>query len=137
MPDGLRRRWPARSVSLSPARGSMPKGGSMIRGSAAARRRAAPRLENELEHRPREAGAGRHPEMHFIAAHRRAGRNITARGLGEPLAAAEHRLDIEQPEPGHLARRSLDPVRIGDMASQHLIAAANAEDLPALPAMRR
>src|ERR1700732_4774489 len=47
----------------------------------------------ELDHWPRETRAGRHAEMHLVAAHRRAGRDIAARDLGEPLAAAEYRFD--------------------------------------------
>src|SRR3546814_9780570 len=47
-----------------------------------------------------------------------------------------HRLDIEQAEPLDLGGRPLDPQRIGDQASKHLVTAAQPDDHPAAPVVR-
>src|SRR3954452_5214050 len=74
--------------------------------------------------------------MHLIAMHRLAPRDLDAVDLSEPFVAAEHRLDVEQPKSFCLARRPFDPPGVGDASSEHLVAAAQAEDMPALPMMR-
>ena len=56
--------------------------------------------------------------------------------LDEALAPAQHRLDLEQAEPGGLSRRPLDPGRVGDAAAQHLVAAAEAHHPAAAPHVR-
>ena len=55
----------------------------------------------------------------------------------EALLLRHHRRDVEKPESLRLASRPLDAFRIGDAASQHLIAAADAEHMPAAAMMRR
>ena len=51
------------------------------------------------------------------------------------LVAAEHRVDVEQPEPCDRAGPPLDAVRIGDRPAEHLVAAAEAEHPAAAPVM--
>ena len=51
----------------------------------------------EVEHRPRETRPGGHAEMHLVAPHRHAGRDLMAGRLSQPLVAAEHGVDVEQP----------------------------------------
>ncbi len=53
----------------------------------------------------------------------------------QPFFGAQHRVDIEQPEPRHRRRAPLHAQRIGDRPPEHLITAAEAEDSPALAAM--
>ncbi|MEI2612944.1 MAG: hypothetical protein V9G20_30250 [Candidatus Promineifilaceae bacterium] len=45
-------------------------------------------------------------------------------------------LDPQQPEAVDLLGRPLDAERIGDHLTQHLVAAADAEDRPAAPVVR-
>src|SRR5260221_14613060 len=90
----------------------------------------------EIQHRARDARAGGDAEMHLVAAHRRGAGDIDAGGLDQPLVAAQRRLDVEETQPLGLAGRALMPVWIGDTAAEHLVAAAQAEDMPALPGMR-
>src|SRR5204862_213858 len=91
----------------------------------------------EVEHRPRETRPGGHAEMHLVAPHRHAGRDLMAGRLSQPLVAAEHGVDVEEAEPNRLAGRSFAALGIGDMAAQHLIPAAQAEDVPAVPMMHQ
>ena len=52
------------------------------------------------------------------------------------FSPAEDRFDVDQAEPGRLAGPTFEAVRIGDAPAQHLVAAAQPEDMPALAAMR-
>src|SRR5205807_890242 len=90
----------------------------------------------EIEHRSLQAGPARHPKMHLVSTDGHTGHTIAACHLCEALVAAEHGLDVEQPEPKHLRGRSFAAVRIGDPAAQHLITAAEAEDMATLAMMR-
>ena len=47
------------------------------------------------------------------------------------LCRRQHGLDVEQAEARDLARRALDAVRVGDARAEHLIAAADAQHVPA------
>mmetsp|Transcript_4896 Transcript_4896/g.15809 ORF Transcript_4896/g.15809 Transcript_4896/m.15809 type:complete len:370 (+) Transcript_4896:2614-3723(+) len=73
-------------------------------------------------------GTARLPHMDFIALEARAQR--LARHLAQHLVATNHRFDIQQAKPRNLARRPLNPLRVGNPAAQHLIAAAQAEHGP-------
>src|SRR5207248_4949356 len=63
--------------------------------------------------------------------------DLMAGRLSQPLVAAEHGVDVEEAEPNRLAGRSFAALGIGDMAAQHLIPAAQAEDVPAVPMMHQ
>ena len=57
-------------------------------------------------------------------------------GQGQGLGRFQGRRHVEQPQPRHRPRRALDPVRIGDLAAQHLVAAADAQHVAAAAHMR-
>ena len=65
--------------------------------------------------------------MHLESGDLLAGLCVGGFGLGQGLVAAEHGLDVEQPETGHPGGLALDAIGIGDALAQHLIAAADAE----------
>ncbi len=71
--------------------------------------------------------------MHLVAGERHAVGQARAGDRGEALLGRHHRLDVEEAEARHRARRPLDPVRVGEAPAQHLVAAAQAQH-PAAPA---
>ncbi len=79
-------------------------------------------------------GTRRASDMHFVALERHAVRG--ARDLDQHLVALQHRVDWQQAEPFDGRRRALNALRIGDAAAKHLVAAADAQHLPAAPHMR-
>jgi hypothetical protein len=89
----------------------------------------------ETEHRPRQPCAAGDAEMHLVAVYRGAAGQFDAGRRGETLVATQNGLDIEQTHSRRFTRRALTPVRIGNPMAEHLIAAADAEDLSTMPVM--
>src|SRR5438128_12103880 len=73
--------------------------------------------------------------MHLVARERDAVAGFAMHRL-EPLVAAEHGLDIEQAEALGRAGVPFDAARIVDAASEHLIPAAEPEDIAATAQVR-
>ncbi len=91
----------------------------------------------EAQHWPHHAGPARVAEMDLIPSNRQSARDIDPCGVPKLLFAAEHRVDLEQPEPGNLLCPAFDPEWIGNCSPEHLVATAQAEDVPAVTAMRQ
>src|SRR6266567_1488473 len=73
--------------------------------------------------------------MHLIPLNRHSGRKLDARDLAEAFGADQNGLDVEQPEPRYSPLTPLDAEGVRDASAQHLVAAAEAEDLPAVAVM--
>src|SRR5271167_2779025 len=104
-------------------------------GDSAVAADAAIGTTSQAEHRPLELGSGRAAEMHLVALDCHAGRKLDAGGLGKSLGGVEYGVDLEQPEPLDGFPSPFRAEAIRDGAPQHLIAAAEAEDAPALAPM--
>src|SRR5690348_3729998 len=70
------------------------------------------RMAIQFEHWALESSSRRHPQMHFVAPYRHASRELAALHLREPFVAAEHGLDVEQPEPACFAGQAFAALRI-------------------------
>src|ERR1051325_4496764 len=53
----------------------------------------------QFEHWALESSSRRHPQMHFVAPYRHAGRELSALHLREPFVPSEHGINIEHPQP--------------------------------------
>jgi len=105
-------------------------------GNAAIPANAAIGAIGEAEHRPLKARSGRATNMHLVPVDRHTGRKLDPGGFDESLCVAENGVDLEQPKPLDGFLSALDAEAIGDGSPQHLIAAAEAEDMPGLAPMR-
>src|SRR5216684_6152492 len=98
---------------------------------------AAIRTVGQAQHRPLDARSPRLAEMHLIPPNRHSGRELDARDFAEAFGAGQNGLNLQQSEPRHSLLAPFHAEGIGTGSAQHLIAAAKAEDLPALAVMAK
>src|SRR6185437_16061946 len=122
---------------LAPERIRCEKTVEMASGNAAIPGDRAIAALAQAQHRPREARAGHAADMHLKTLHRRTAGDLAAADLREDLGPRQHGLDRELSQARCVAGQPFDALGIGNARAQHLEAAAEAEHMPALAAMRR
>src|SRR5690242_7766565 len=103
--------------------------------AAVGRDRALRRAIVESRKWPRTIGPGSRAHMHLVTGKRRAASGLAPDRL-KPLAIGQNGFNLEQTKAGNFSRRTLDALRVGNRAPQHLITAAQAEHQAAAAAMR-
>ena len=75
-------------------------------------------------------------KVYLVALDPRPRRGVQRHRLGHPLVRRHNRGDVQQPKAGNRPRLPLNPVRIGNLAPQHLVSATQSQHQTTAPHMR-
>ena len=84
----------------------------------------------------RAIGAGGLAEMYLVARDRRTAGGMDGAAQRQALFGVHDGGHVEMSQPWDRAGRAFEPLGVGDLASQHLVPAADAKHVPAAPDMR-